>query len=433
MNTTTEMSSSKTIVIKRKKPVVAPLDASMIASDDKPDTLPPATLKAFADADARGELLEEVDCYWCPPELTELFTLRDYFESVNIYDFRKRSSSTRLISLNEAEIATFKAKEIEIKKAYDELSSIASKARNAYYDEYRKNNFKENEATLALKKESEKTEKDAREKDASLTNTRIYITRLENANKSIKEWRPSRRVVACVYYNQHKVEKILETLDGKKTAFGNKLAQVVRMRDEMMKEENKKRGNPMRSVEWCINLTPMDYRVQASWTVSRNEHNDYSGGWITHYLHLTEYNLKGEDAVEYKSKEQLLHDEEEANKKRLAGLKKKVYDNYFYMYNIKSVLKECNLDSVVCDEDFTDITTFTGEKKKYNPISSFVVGNVNLTTHTFTIIGYLKDDKYKKAKTPLALTYPAPKSKACKTTQLQKDLKKLTMNYEVVE
>jgi predicted transcriptional regulator len=103
------------------------------------------------------------------------------------------------------------------------------------------------------------------------------------------------------------------------------------------------------------------------------------------------------------------------------------------MYNIKSVLKECNLDSVVCDEDFTDITTFTGEKKKYNPISSFVVGNVNLTTHTFTIIGYLKDDKYKKAKTPLALTYPAPKSKACKTTQLQKDLKKLTMNYEVVE
>jgi hypothetical protein len=174
----------------------------------------------------------------------------------------------------------------------------------------------------------------------------------------------------------------------------------------------------------------------------------------------------------------------EADKKRLSELKKKAYTDYFTMseydikdatstkekvvgdkYNSYKITRKYDLFDAINDEDITTETkTYTKydsddeevagrevveDKKRYRDsysMPTFVVGNVNHTTHTFTIIGYLFEEYkegmphysanlirtyIKKSKTPLTITYPAPKTKACKTTKLQKDLKKLTMNYEL--
>jgi hypothetical protein len=108
---------------------------------------------------------------------------------------------------------------------------------------------------------------------------------------------------------------------------------MIEFRKVMMKAENEKRGNPMRSVELDINLTPMDYCARASWTISRNEHLDYSGAQLLHFLHITEYDLKGEDATQYKSQEYTTLENEKAEaevkKKQTTVLKKEFHEGIY--------------------------------------------------------------------------------------------------------
>ncbi len=454
-------SSSKTIIIKRKKPVVAPVATmDFTAPDDKPTSLPPATLKVIADALARGEYLQEVDCYWNPTEVIELkelskgldCSIRDMrvrHESLKVADLPRKEK--RLITLEEA-TPTFKQSIMDAEKALSDIKETMRERNITYFQ------WKNQPDYIEAEKIIEKAKK-------ALTNNEDDIRHLKAEIKATKEWKPERRIVVSFSYNDHITASTITKIDTLKKTCPDlcpKLIAVVNMRKTIMTEMNKSRGNPMRNVYLDFNLTPMDYRIQASWVIHRSSERDsYSWVWTTHYLHITEYNLYGAETVEYKSKEQLMSDEEkkqaEEKKKRLNELKKTPYDDYFLISNYdigramnKGSFVDYKIDDLINDEDWYESTRWNAETKacdeKYqtHSVHNLVATNVNHTDNTFTIIGYMYEPRYdtekkereephiKKAKIQKTITYPTP-SKRVKTTQLQKDLKKLTQNYEIPE
>jgi hypothetical protein len=288
------------------------------------------------------------------------------------------------------------------------------------------------------------------------------INEYKTTIRATKEWKPERRIVVSFTANDHTTSNTIKEIEKDKDKYPTlapKLIQVINFRKNAMLEMNKTRGNPMRNIYINIVLTPMDFKADCSWTIHRSEEK---GNWdyTTHFLHTTEYNLAGAEAVEYKSREQMMTQEEkkqeEENKKRLAELKKTAYPNYFLMscYDLGRALNKCsfagyNIDDIINDEEWFESTRWNAETKacdeKYqtHSIHQVVATNVNHTDNTFTIIGYMTAQRIsttgsdeiiepyiKKAKVEKTITYPAP-GKRVKITQLQKDLKKLTQNYVI--
>jgi hypothetical protein len=451
---TTEMLPRRKLVIKRKKPVVATPDFT--APDDKPSSLPPATLNAIAEALGRGEYLQDVDCYWSPKEADELIALSKGF-SCSLTDYRKRHYALTVAHLptKEARVKTLESSAPALKEALQ----VASKALYDAEADARKRGVK----YFELKSDPEvvKAELARKKAENALTYNQLDIASLKNEIRATKEWKPIRRIVVSFTSNDHTTDKTIADINKNKEAYPSlapKLVQVINFRKEAMNEMNKRRDNPMRNIYINIVLTPMDFKADCSWTIHRSSsQNDWT--YWTHYLHTTEYNLAGVEAVEFKSREQLMTDaekaEEEAKKKRLAELKKVPYEDYFLIskYDIGRAISKSwdyNIDAVVNDDDWYESTRFNPETKacdeKYQThnISQLVATKVNHTDNTFTIIGYMYERSFtdiskekiephiKKAKAVMTITYPTP-SKRCKTTQLQKDLKKLTQNYEIPE
>jgi hypothetical protein len=277
---------------------------------------------------------------------------------------------------------------------------------------------------------------------------RLEINSLKNEISATKDWKPERRIVIDFHSNYHTVDKDIAKIEALTTcpSLPAKVVQVIRLRKAVMEEMNKARSNPMRNIHINIVLTPMDYKADCSWTITRYNNTD---AWTyTHFLHRTEYNLVGADVIEYRSRELIMSEAEkkeaEEKKKRLSELKKTPHANYFKMWcddiSRATSTKVKNEDMTMSSVAKYDLDTLVKEAdmskgwngKPYNPIFYYIATDVNYETHTFTLIGYLNDKgDFVKSDTPLAIVYPAPKTKRTKTTQLQKDAKPLMMDTEV--
>jgi len=301
------MSSEVSIVKPKRKPIIAKPD--MIAPDNHPSSLPERTLNEMAHALMNGEYLQTVDCYWNPSTIKELYSITKYFPNASIRDYRFRTDYTSVLLLKAREVERQKLMNQE-KATSEELALLQKKRSERLYELHqqaivekyvhdwrKKNEIEDNDHIM-----KEITEKQ-KQLQRRLDETRLIYRGYNQKIEATKRWKPIRRVVAEVHYSDHHTDELLEKIEKMNTSFGSKIVQVIRLRKEAMTEMNAKRGTPMRNVCWYINLTPMDYRAECSWTINRNTNNDYSGDWITHYLHLTEYDLKNDKVESFVSKE----------------------------------------------------------------------------------------------------------------------------------
>jgi hypothetical protein len=450
--------SSKKIILKRK-PVVATPD--MVAPDNRPTTLPPKTLQLMKEALEKGEYLEEVDCYWNPKEADDFQHLKKLCLSVGEFrDYRKRPECISVSQLKGRE-----EKLVAVREGISVKQKIVDTASDALTDYERKNNIyytrcysrstplHQQQGRLEWTEEYKELIEKFRIPAIDLQRLKDERSNLEYYIQHTKNWKPQRRITfTFTYYDQQK-EDVLKRIEKEKEVnpiLATKLGDVVRMRGELMSEMNKSRGNPMRNVYLVFNLTPMDYRIQASWNIRRNEHNDWSGEYITHQNHITEYNLMSEKVEEYRSAEMLL---DELEKQKLQNdkelLKKRKTTPYKDLYSLskyklneatrKEIKSEDNrgeyinpyntekLVSILQDEDVED------GKYRWNSYSfpEMIVSNTNFEENTFEIVGYYsKDDKIRKAKNIIKVEYKKPR-KNTKTTQMQKDLKVVYQNKEM--
>lgn len=468
-----------------------PFFNSIIAADDKPNTLPVATTRAIEEAAARGEYLEEVDCYWAPTEAEEL---RKFFLKItggSLNDYRKRHRQI-LVAHLPSKLEHIVKLEALIKENREQFA-VANSFKIDYQliAEYTSGKFINNKLTYGklvngqyihidtsdipkcerlLEERNDGVSSEVYDELQRIINNKRLIAKIntdyngldttlrQNKNEvaATKAWKPVRRITVTMSYNDHGTEKLIQNLTEISKECPNiapKIIEVVKMRKAAMAEMNKRRGNPMRNVHLEIALTSMDFCVRATWTIHR-ESEDGGWGWTywTHFLHGTEYNLMGETAVEFKSREKQMTEEENAaivaNVARLKELKKLAHENYFviYKYEISKATKVCIKKEGNCstyretfkdeqfinDEDLEEFTNSKGETHKYNPISQYIVTNVNHEAQTFDIVGYItkKDDGVKKSKITQTIQYPA-KNKRAKQSPMEKDLKKLTQNYDI--
>lgn len=372
-----------------------------IAPDDKPKSLPPATLKAISDALAEGKYLEEVNCYWYPTLATELLAFQKAYTKCSLQDFRKRHWRLK--------VANLPKKEADLKELQDALPEVVK-------------------AELACEKVSKNVT--AKMEDIS------YLTSVINATKN---WKPERRIVVSFTTNDHTTDKTIEEINKNKNKYptlASKIIQVINFRKNAMEEMNKKRSNPMRNIYINIVLTPMDFKADCSWTIHRSGGKD-DWTYYTHYLHTTEYNLSGKEVVEFKSREQLMTEEEKKKKEDRQKLKKVPYEDYYMIgkYNFPS---KYTLDDVVLEEDWEEKTLWNGTKYmefKYDCLR-FIFGNVNLKKNTIDVLGYMVLDSeneltVKKGKVK-TIQMEAKKPRA-KQSELEKTIakKNLTQNYNI--
>jgi hypothetical protein len=310
-----------------------------IAKDDRHTTLPKATLDAL-DATRASGVYGNVDTYWNPPESAEFETIRKIITSKVLTkisgtydDFRIRRNYESLERIAEAEqkMADNKEKKAKAIAEFAEFRNRLSPYHpqsirlNINSPDYKEKNFAQTEEYNALSSV-------VADWDRKFKGWEADIARVKN-------WRPYRHLQLNFYYNDHDTDEILKELDnleriGTVDAIKavKKLRQMIVYRKAMMEEANKKRGNPMRSVELEINLTPMDFCARASWNIRREKsRTDYIITTLVHFLHLTEYNLKGADVVEYHSVEytnlKKEKEAEEAKKKEAAEAKKKAKED----------------------------------------------------------------------------------------------------------
>jgi hypothetical protein len=420
--------------------------SEFIAIDDKPTTLPAATLKALADAKADDQLLQEVDCYWNPPEASELKHLDALMPECTLRDYRKRHHSINVDKLPDARWSTDKFERI-----YDDCLKLLSENERKR-NEQRVNLQKSGISYFELDKQPIiiELEKQIKELTDSLRKSKRELDYHRALDKAIVEWKPERRVILKIDYTDHETDAMIEklrTLEEQQRCANivPKLIEVIRMRKAVMAAKNARRGNPMRNVYLEFNLTPMDYRIQASWVIHRNNRFDeYEWRYTVHYLHITEYNLLGERVVEYKSREQLMSDEEkaaaEAEAKRLKELAKTPYTDYFYLneWRIDGVKGDFNKTDVVQDVDILRGERDDGTEWQRVNIIDFIATNVNYETQTLDIVGYTvlatphnyKDTMVKRAKNKITLTF-VPKSKREKTSKMEKQLQKIMQNVDL--
>jgi len=349
------------------------------APNNFPTSLPPATLKAIADAKERGEYLQKVDCYWNPPEADELL---GFVKDMRLYsetDFRFRNHSVSRISEYEDKIVNLN--------------------------------------------QAEKDEKDFTKQ----CDIRKEISKYTSYINYMKGWKPQRRIVASIETNDHCTDetiKQLMTVSDKYPKLVSKLVKVIEYRKQALAEMNKTRGTPMRKIYVYIVLTPIDFKADCTWTITRLQHNDdidtYSH-YKTHYLHATEYNLQGDEAVEYKSNERLIEEQKEKEKKEQEELRKQAHEGYSFV-RVDELNKSNRFsykqNECVADEHKTD--------SKLN-IYRFIVNNINEEKKTVDLVGYEAFD----GKIYKCVVVKTMKGPLCKNFQKTMENRKVEKTYNI--
>jgi hypothetical protein len=432
------------------------LRAARRAPNDRPESLPPASLKLYEDAKARNEYLQEIPCYWNPEEVAELIRLKHVcsstngIETVQLIDYRVRCPSLnvkhiptleRSIPHNE-ELIKVKEAEIKVLEQEDPYCRSLSAKSATKVEKVETPETKRRNTCIRLHKEIEMLHKKIRDDSAQL--------------RAIKAWIPVRRIKFHIAYNDHKTDTLISQLKEEKEkcpTLIKKLIKVIKLRKEIMAEMNKSRGNPMRNVYLDFCLTPMDYRIDASWTIHRSS-ACYDWEYVCYHNHITEYDLSGEKVKEYKSKETLARIAAEAKEKERDALKSVYYEDIFTFSpdNARQALgidareqyewRDILLDIVQPNKVKKIIRKTDGEELTlidYFP--HLIVNNINYEDQTADVIGYLDSEVIdeKKGKTRLivipakektTLQFPAKHARA-KQSKLEKILKPLQQWYDV--
>lgn len=378
-----------------------------VASNDHPDTLPLATTQALADAKARGEYLQTVDTHWSPPEIDEIYAFNSYVRAnggfrcwLYLNDYRQRHPSISVADLPDHEA---NLRDLKLPRA----------------------------------KEQQK----------------LY-ERLSNLIQHTKEWRPRRRVVLELNYSDHDTDTLIKYITDATPTFPSlapKLVDIINMRKTAMAEVNAQRGNPIRHVCLQIYLTPMDYCANATWTIHRTRHEGDEYNEYTHHHHTTQYNLRGDVAVEYVSKEEQRRRDNTAEDERLKALRKTPYENYHLVstYDINRMMeavekkkdKKFNRYDVfdkmpyVNDEHIETGTRYDGSTYTTTDVYDLIVSNVDYEAQTFEIGGYVRRDNEGRmtaypSKIKSTIQYP-PKNKRAKQSQMEKDVKPFMQNTPI--
>ena len=372
-----------------------------VAPDERPTSLPPATLKAIDDAKKRGEYLQEVDCYWSPEETKEMIAFWKASDA-SMTDYRKRHS--------ELDVADIQKKEQKVASLKKDKAILDKEI----YKTFQIDNEKEREK---IKSQMDKIVDE--------------LSYLQMVIKATKEWKPERRIVVYFNTNYFKVDETIAKINENKDKYPSlapKLIQIINFRKDALNIMNKNRSRPMRNIHIEITLTPMDFKAVCSWTIRCAEHRN-SWEYKIHYLHTTEYNLYGADVKAYKSREQLISEADKVKEKEKntlnKALKKLSYDDYYLIdkHNINdNTADKIDFNSLIQDE----------HKKKDIYIFDFIVGNVDITNNTFEIMGYIKNEEVIKCSETQRITFKA-KSARAKLSPLQKIIAKrnLTKNYSI--
>lgn len=430
------------------------LRAARRAPNDHPESLPPASIKLYEDAKARNEYLQEIPCYWAPADATELMQLKSVCSRINdIYTQQLIDYRVRFPSLNVKHIPTLersiphneeliKVKEEEIKALEKQhpFCRFLNHRTARKVEKIETPEVKIHNTCVRLHNEIGMLHKKIRDESAQLS--------------AIKAWKPVRRIKFYIAYNDHKTDEIISQLKEQKESCPTlikKLIKVIKLRKETMAEMNKSRGNPMRNVYLDFNLTPMDYRIEASWTIHRSS-ECYDWEYVCYYNHFTEYDLSGEKVKEYKSKETLARIAAEAKEKEREALKSVYYEDAFHFTpdNARQALgiddysewRDILLDIVQPNKIKTITRKTDGEElTQIEYIPHLIVNNINYEDQTADVIGYLDseviDEKKKKtrlivvpAKEKTTLQFPAKHARA-KQSKLEKILKPLQQWYDI--
>jgi hypothetical protein len=149
---------------------------------------------------------------------------------------------------------------------------------------------------------------------------------------AIKNWKPIRQFDFVISYSDHDVDEFVKYLNSNlDVPFNSQLRDVMLARQSFMKEQNKRRENPIRNVHLAFVITPNEIYVNATWEIIR-----HTWDWdVMVYSHfVTQYGLGkfGDQKVntEFKSqdyKDQIAREEAERKdddeKRRLKDDKKR--------------------------------------------------------------------------------------------------------------
>jgi len=291
---------SKVMEVKPKRKLRKAVDPDEIASDDNYRTLPKKSIDIF-EAQKETGYVKEIPSFWNPETIelykTAITTFRTAFlkkVDLGITDRRKRPDWMPYEDLN------LHIKELEalIKKREGEISS------NTYI-------------------------KSVKEKNAEL---KKQIDDSKGRVNAIKTWKPIRQIDFVISYSDHDVDEFVKYLNSNlDVPFNSQLRDVMLARQSYMKEQNKRRENPIRNVHLAFVITPNEIYVNATWEIVRQTW-DWNEMVYSHFV--TQYGLGkfGDKKVntEFKSqdyKDQIAREEAERKsddeKRRLKDDKKR--------------------------------------------------------------------------------------------------------------
>jgi len=389
-----------------------------IAIDNRPTTLPEATILAIQHAAENDDILQHVECYWDTKDKhLELYAIeRKYsiggevpvFHSSDYWDYRYRfrNQSVKMIDEFNRDLFNLSNKKIINQIKNDEVNEKLriTNNRSPQYDEL-------NKEYLRLYRERKSIYE-----DISYVNEKI---------KQIINWKPRREIIAEAIIQYHQIDKAIERLKIANTQFSHKLIHILTLRKTDMDEINKTRGNPIRKIVLRFVLNPAEYYVQCSWKRSVYNKTEYqTKDW---YSHFTAYNMNEPDVPKYVpidvqefQKKKL---QEKQDKERNAELRK------------KKSFKHCDfwiVDGYTMERE-TSITTKEGYIQKMYDYKSFIPDddlenhNYNgklIATNTceiqndYMIVGYITNDKIiKPLKETEMIKYP-PKLSIYKSKRL---------------
>ena len=275
---------SKVMEVKPKRKLRKAVDPDEIASDDNYKTLPKKSMDIF-EAQKETGYVREIPSFWNPDTIelyrTAITTFRTAFlkkVDLGITDRRKRPDWIPLEDLN----SYIKQLEALIKKREEEISTNTHN-------------------------------KSVREKNAEL---KEQIAESKGRINAVKNWKPIRQFDFVISYNDHDVDDFVKYLNSNlDVPFNSQLRDVMLARQSYMKEQNKRRANPIRNVHLAIVITPNEIYVNATWEIRRQTW-DWDEMVYSHFV--TQYGLGkfGDQKVntEFKSqdyKDQIAREEAE--------------------------------------------------------------------------------------------------------------------------
>ena len=229
---------SKVMEVKPKRKLRKAVDPDEIASDDNYKTLPKKSMDIF-EAQKETGYVREIPSFWNPDTIelyrTAITTFRTAFlkkVDLGITDRRKRPDWIPLEDLN----SYIKQLEALIKKREEEISTNTHN-------------------------------KSVREKNAEL---KEQIAESKGRINAVKNWKPIRQFDFVISYNDHDVDDFVKYLNSNlDVPFNSQLRDVMLARQSYMKEQNKRRANPIRNVHLAIVITPNEIYVNATWEIRR--------------------------------------------------------------------------------------------------------------------------------------------------------------------